>query len=336
VRFTDYQGSVRVVVRASTNFAENVFNPENIVEVNNFDPWGVEFGRAQDPFGMQPIKHQDMERLNFGNMNVHNHGARWAFNAVGRWLGMDPLMELFYSMSPYTFLGNNPVRFIDPDGRRIVGVTGADALRFQEDLHTIFAGDEFEQFRGLLTLDRRGTTFNTISSDALSSAFEGVSLSTDQMVLVNEVVGAINSRDIHMVEYVDVGGNVSRMGSEAIRTRFNDVVPGAGDGMMLPNGRMSAETASEIFGGGGNVPTRRGSHSVIIEGEGVVHPHGRALTAGHEVFGHGPASARRVSDVDNQIRAVRVDNLMRRVMGLPPYPNTRHGGVYIPFPTRLP
>ncbi|MCL2413110.1 MAG: hypothetical protein FWC98_03120, partial [Bacteroidales bacterium] len=120
VRFADYQGSVRAVVRGSSNFMRGIFDAGDMVEVNNFDPWGVEFGRARDPFGMQPIKHQDMERLNFGNMNVHNHGARWAFNAVGRWLGMDPLMELFYSKSPYVFLNNNPVRFIDPDGRKAI------------------------------------------------------------------------------------------------------------------------------------------------------------------------------------------------------------------------
>jgi len=33
-------------------------------------------------------------------------------------LGMDPLMELFYSVSPFVYNMNNPVRFIDPDGRK--------------------------------------------------------------------------------------------------------------------------------------------------------------------------------------------------------------------------
>jgi len=132
VRFADYQGSVRAVVRGSSNFMRGIFDAGDIVEVNNFDPWGVEFGRARDPFGMQPIKHQDMERLNFGNMNVHNHGARWTFNAVGRWLGMDPLMELFYSKSPYVFLNNNPVMYIDPDGRAAIPIIYFGVARIME------------------------------------------------------------------------------------------------------------------------------------------------------------------------------------------------------------
>lgn len=30
---------------------------------------------------------------------------------------MDPLCEKYYSTSPYAWCGNNPVRFVDPDGR---------------------------------------------------------------------------------------------------------------------------------------------------------------------------------------------------------------------------
>ena len=44
----------------------------------------------------------------------------------------------------------------------------------------------------------------------------------------------------------------------------------------------------------------------------------------------------KVSSTDNNIRAVRVDNLIRRVMGLPVYPRPDHGGVKIPNPTQLP
>jgi hypothetical protein len=36
---------------------------------------------------------------------------------ISRWFSPDPLSDEFPSWSPYTFVYNNPVRFIDPDGR---------------------------------------------------------------------------------------------------------------------------------------------------------------------------------------------------------------------------
>lgn len=38
---------------------------------------------------------------------------------VSRWLSQDPLARKYPSLSPYNFVGNNPIMFIDPDGREI-------------------------------------------------------------------------------------------------------------------------------------------------------------------------------------------------------------------------
>ena len=39
-----------------------------------------------------------------------------------QWGTMDPLCEKYYDVSPYAYCKNNPVRFIDPDGRLILPV----------------------------------------------------------------------------------------------------------------------------------------------------------------------------------------------------------------------
>ena len=44
-------------------------------------------------------------------------GARQYSPALRRWMTPDPLSEKYYGTSPYAFCNNNPVNFVDPDGR---------------------------------------------------------------------------------------------------------------------------------------------------------------------------------------------------------------------------
>jgi len=53
-------------------------------------------------------------------LNTYDYGARQYNPVTGRWDRMDPLSHKYYSTSPYAYCANNPIRFVDPDGRRIV------------------------------------------------------------------------------------------------------------------------------------------------------------------------------------------------------------------------
>lgn len=48
---------------------------------------------------------------------LYYYGARYMDPKLSIWLSVDPLAEEFPSWSPYNFVMNNPLRFIDPDGR---------------------------------------------------------------------------------------------------------------------------------------------------------------------------------------------------------------------------
>ena len=48
---------------------------------------------------------------------LYYYGARYMDPKISMWLGVDPLMEKYPSVTGYCYTMDNPIRFIDPDGR---------------------------------------------------------------------------------------------------------------------------------------------------------------------------------------------------------------------------
>ena len=53
---------------------------------------------------------------------LYYYGARYYDARTSVWLAVDPLAEKYPGLSPYAFVANNPIIYIDPDGREIKGV----------------------------------------------------------------------------------------------------------------------------------------------------------------------------------------------------------------------
>ena len=54
--------------------------------------------------------------------NLYYYGARYYNPRLSIWYGVDSLAEKMPSVSPYVYVANNPIRFIDPDGRFLLDV----------------------------------------------------------------------------------------------------------------------------------------------------------------------------------------------------------------------
>lgn len=107
----DHQGNNRVVVD-QTGQKE---------EVNHYYPFGGTFASADG--NVQAYKYNGKELDTKKGVNWYDYGARMYDAALGRFTTVDPLTEKHYEMSPYTYCGNNPIRYIDPTGMFYTGYT---------------------------------------------------------------------------------------------------------------------------------------------------------------------------------------------------------------------
>ena len=68
---------------------------------------------------VQPFKYNGKELDTQKGLNWYDYGARHYDASLGRWFAVDPLAEDYYSWSPYNYCTNNPINFIDPNGKGI-------------------------------------------------------------------------------------------------------------------------------------------------------------------------------------------------------------------------
>ena len=67
-----------------------------------------------------------MEKNEEWNEGSYDFGARMYDGRSGRWLAVDQLAVKHSYESPYIFVGNSPLIFIDPDGKEKIVVSGGE------------------------------------------------------------------------------------------------------------------------------------------------------------------------------------------------------------------
>ena len=105
---TDHLGNVRSVVNQSGT----------IEQATDYYPYGLSFSdnnlnKNRYLYNGKELQNQTLSSQFFG---MYDYGARYYDPVIGRWMGVDPAAELYYSWSTYQYVRNNPILRIDPNG----------------------------------------------------------------------------------------------------------------------------------------------------------------------------------------------------------------------------
>jgi RHS repeat-associated protein len=127
------------------------FNP---VQRTQYYPSGLPWAEGLNP-GLQQRKYNGKEFLEMSGYDTYDYGARGYYPAMGRFMTIDPLAEKYYSISPYAYCLNNPVKFVDPDGMRVE--TGS------------MTKDEQKEYDKMIALLSKSDLFKTLYSTLVKS-----------------------------------------------------------------------------------------------------------------------------------------------------------------------
>jgi RHS repeat-associated protein len=94
-----------------------------VIGYDDYDPWGYALAQRTKPIpnaylqGGSKNKFTEKEWDDEYGLNLYHFGWRPYDPQIGRWVVMDPLAEKYPGWSPYVYTLDNPIQFVDPNGK---------------------------------------------------------------------------------------------------------------------------------------------------------------------------------------------------------------------------
>src|SRR5574344_1770099 len=126
---TDGDGRVMIVFKDRlTNALHSGGNNEtgitydasgSLLQSTDYYAFGLPFSTTNTDKNRYLYNGKEIENNTIGGTQLAtlDYGARHYDPIIARWFTTDPMAEKRYNMSPYVYVQNNPIRYIDPDGR---------------------------------------------------------------------------------------------------------------------------------------------------------------------------------------------------------------------------
>ncbi|SIT28560.1 RHS repeat domain-containing protein [Chryseobacterium gambrini] len=152
-QYKDHLGNTRV------SFGKNSAEVLEIVDANDYYPFGMNHLKSGNSFfGSSSYKNYKYNGKELQETGAYDYGARFYMADIGRWGVVDPLAEKNRRFTPYNYAVNNPIRFIDPDGRSESDWIRKDGKwQYDPNVTTV---EQAEKMRGVDGFAKNGTVLS--------------------------------------------------------------------------------------------------------------------------------------------------------------------------------
>ncbi|WP_300690555.1 RHS repeat-associated core domain-containing protein, partial [Chryseobacterium sp.] len=183
-QYKDHLGNTRI------SFGRNSAGALEITDANDYYPFGMNHLKTGNSFfGQGTYKNYKYNGKELQETGMYDYGARMYMPDLGRWGVVDPLAEKMTRYSPYNYAFNNPLSFIDPDGREGLGW-----------IHQVFEGDQHR-----LTYN---ANINT-AQEAIDAGYANVYGVAETGEVTDQTTGNVKYTLNADGTYTDAGGNTS-------------------------------------------------------------------------------------------------------------------------------
>ncbi len=114
--YTDHLGNVRL------SYFKNSNGSAEVLDENNYYPFGLKHEGYNAMTGNPAYNYQYNGKELQTETGWNDYGARMYMSDIARWGVIDPLSETSSRFSPYNYAYDNPISFVDPDGRKAMAV----------------------------------------------------------------------------------------------------------------------------------------------------------------------------------------------------------------------
>jgi len=197
----------------------------SFLQENHYYPFGAEQGGwSAPPSPENKYKYNGKEYNDDFALGLYDYGARWYDPVAGRWGQVDPKADKLLSWNPYNFSLNNPIFYVDPDGRMPSPALLA-MNKLKAAANKILSYTDFNDASVLVTsVTRGGKAVNIDGSSASTSDKWAAALGAMLPVVSGSFVKKIGGRGANILDNALNGARREAKATEELRKGAGEIL----------------------------------------------------------------------------------------------------------------